>query len=69
MKLSKIAVAFSLLAASSTMAIDSNKDSNSNSNSDLICVESPVKECYPKVFEATKEWQTIKKGQEIPGGK
>lgn len=67
MKLSKIAVAFSLLAASSTMAIDSNKDSNSNS--DLICVESPVKECYPKVFEATKEWQTIKKGQEIPGGK
>lgn len=67
MKLSKIAVAFSLLAASSTMAIDSNKVSNSDS--DLICVESPVKECYPKVFEATKEWQTIKKGQEIPGGK
>lgn len=25
-------------------------------------------ECYPRVFEPTDQWQTVREGQEIPGG-
>lgn len=62
MKFLNAAVAFNLLAASNISAMDSTDKTKQ------ICVESPVKECYPKVFEPTKKWQTVKKGQDIPGG-
>lgn len=34
-----------------------------------ICVDEPVKECYPRIFEPTHEWKIIKKDQELPAGK
>lgn len=61
MKFSKTACLLFTLLATTT--------ASSNGDSDLICVEEPTKECYPRVFEPTKEWQIVKKGQEIPGGK
>lgn len=40
---------------------------SSSSKNDLICNESGDN-CYPKEFEATKEWQIVKPGQTIPAG-
>lgn len=35
---------------------------------DLICPDSNPFNCYPKVFEATRNWQPVKEGQLIPPG-
>lgn len=35
---------------------------------DLICSSENPKDCYPKVFQATDEFQVIREGQEIPHG-
>lgn len=68
MKLLRAAcVAFTLLLASAS-AFDSSEKSE-DSEDQLICVDSPVKECYPKVFKPSVEWQIVKEGQQIPKGK
>ncbi|KAK6463413.1 hypothetical protein DFJ63DRAFT_334947 [Scheffersomyces coipomensis] len=35
---------------------------------ELICNPSNPKDCYPKLFNPTKEWQNIREGQNIPAG-
>lgn len=35
---------------------------------DLICSSQNPKDCYPKVFQATDEFQVIREGQDIPHG-
>ncbi|EGX90388.1 ER translocation nucleotide exchange factor, putative [Cordyceps militaris CM01] len=39
-----------------------------NSKPDLICHTSDPQDCYPRLFEATDEFQQIRDGQEIPQG-
>lgn len=48
-------------------AISSSPDSPVAST-DLICPTSNAAECYPRIFEPTKDFQTIKEGQDIPPG-
>ncbi|KAF5100584.1 hypothetical protein D0Z00_001203 [Geotrichum galactomycetum] len=42
--------------------------SDPTKDQDLICVESPKKECYPKEFQPTNEWQIVREGQSVPKG-
>lgn len=37
-------------------------------STDLICPTSNAAECYPRIFEPTKDFQTIKEGQDLPPG-
>ncbi|SCW01348.1 LAFE_0D10594g1_1 [Lachancea fermentati] len=51
--------------------VDSLESTDDASESDLFVGDSLIcnsVECYPKIFEATKEWQTIKPAQHLPGG-
>lgn len=34
----------------------------------MICSENNPSDCYPQVFEPTKDWQVVKEGQQIPAG-
>ncbi|KFA48586.1 hypothetical protein S40293_00343 [Stachybotrys chartarum IBT 40293] len=40
----------------------------SSADSDLICHTSDVADCYPRVFQATDEFQTVHDDQELPPG-
>lgn len=42
--------------------------SATDQDKDLICSSANPKDCYPKVFQATDEFQEIREGQEIPHG-
>lgn len=42
--------------------------SASDTQADLICPTSNLAECYPRLFEPTKEFQQIKEGQQLPPG-
>lgn len=35
---------------------------------EVVCPDSNVAHCYPKVFKPTDEWQTVREGQDIPPG-
>lgn len=37
-------------------------------STDLICPTDNVADCYPRIFEPTKDFQIIKEGQDIPPG-
>lgn len=39
-----------------------------NTDGELICAPNNPTDCYPKIFEPTTEWQTIREGQDIPAG-
>ncbi|RDL38555.1 Uncharacterized protein BP5553_02895 [Venustampulla echinocandica] len=39
-----------------------------SSETDLICPTDNPTECYPRVFQPTKDFQVIREGQDIPGG-
>ncbi|CUM49604.1 unnamed protein product [Debaryomyces tyrocola] len=39
-----------------------------NTDGELICEPNNPTDCYPKIFEPTTEWQTIREGQDIPPG-
>lgn len=41
---------------------------NTSAESDLICSTENPKDCYPRIFQATDEFQVIREGQEIPHG-
>lgn len=62
----KTVFAFLLLTVACSVAMASSHPSNDNQ--DLICVESPKKECYPKEFQPTNEWQVVREGQSVPKG-
>lgn len=66
MKFSKNTIlAFLFLTIGCSVAMAS---SNPTKDQDLICVESPKKECYPKEFQPTNEWQVVREGQSVPKG-
>ncbi|TVY89994.1 Nucleotide exchange factor [Lachnellula willkommii] len=48
-------------------AISSSPDSPVAST-DLICPTTNAADCYPRIFEPTKDFQTIKEGQDLPPG-
>ncbi|KAJ3477856.1 hypothetical protein NLG97_g8726 [Lecanicillium saksenae] len=60
-----LGIAFLLL---STPALADSSDATENSKPDLICHTSDPKDCYPRVFEPTEEFQKIHDDQEIPPG-
>lgn len=61
MKWTNLAILTVLLATSSGQIVDIDEE--------LICNNpSNPHDCYPKIFQATTEWQTVKPQQEIPGG-
>lgn len=39
-----------------------------DTNEEIICNPSNPHDCYPKIFQPTDEWQTVKPNQDIPGG-
>lgn len=43
-------------------------DPKESSISDLICPNDNPSDCYPRIFEPTKDFQVIKEGQDIPPG-
>lgn len=66
MKFSKNTIlAFLFLTIGCSVAMAS---SDPTKDQDLICVESPKKECYPKEFQPTNEWQVVREGQSVPKG-
>lgn len=66
MKFSKNTIlAFLFLTIGCSVAMAS---SNPTKDQDLICVKSPKKECYPKEFQPTNEWQVVREGQSVPKG-
>ena len=56
-----------LLLPTLARAISSSPDS-AVASTDLICPTTNAAECYPRIFEPTKDFQTIKEGQDIPPG-
>lgn len=39
-----------------------------DSNTEFICSPSDPNDCYPQIFVPTDQWQSIREGQDIPGG-
>ncbi|KAJ6789551.1 hypothetical protein PWT90_09909 [Aphanocladium album] len=60
-----LGIAFLLL---STPALADSSDAKEISTPDLICHTSDPKDCYPRVFEPTEEFQKVHDDQEIPKG-
>lgn len=60
-----LGLAFLLL---STPVLAKSSDAKANSKPDLICHTSDPKDCYPRVFEATDEFQKVHDDQDIPPG-
>ncbi|KAM3554801.1 hypothetical protein ARSEF4850_006288 [Beauveria asiatica] len=52
----------------SAPVLASSPDAEENSKPDLICHTTDPKDCYPRVFEATDEFQKIHEDQELPHG-
>ncbi|CAK9437467.1 uncharacterized protein LODBEIA_P18450 [Lodderomyces beijingensis] len=42
--------------------------SSISSSKNIICNPEDASDCYPKLFEPSEQWQTIRPGQEIPPG-
>ncbi|KAL5329732.1 hypothetical protein ACEPPN_003248 [Leptodophora sp. 'Broadleaf-Isolate-01'] len=51
-----------------TRAVSSQPAASPAADADLICSTTDPTDCYPKVFEPTKDFQVIKEGQNIPPG-
>ncbi|TVY80429.1 Nucleotide exchange factor SIL1 [Lachnellula suecica] len=45
-----------------------NSPSSKSPSTDLICPTDNAAECYPRIFQPTKDFQDIKEGQDIPPG-
>ncbi|OAA80658.1 hypothetical protein LEL_00203 [Akanthomyces lecanii RCEF 1005] len=52
----------------STPVLAKSTDARENSKPDLICHTSDPKDCYPRVFEATDEFQKVHDDQDLPHG-
>lgn len=45
-----------------------NARTNGETGQNLICSPQDPDDCYPRIFEATEEFRTVREGQEIPQG-
>lgn len=45
-----------------------NTRANAKTEEDLICSSENPDDCYPRIFLATEEFQTVREGQELPQG-
>lgn len=62
-----LAMIFMVTVSSLPLASASTSE-NKSSDDDLICHTTDPKDCYPRVFQATDEFQTVHDDQEIPLG-
>jgi nucleotide exchange factor SIL1 len=62
--LSLACLAMPILAQATSMV----PSESPNADADLICSTLDETDCYPRTFEATKDFQVIKEGQDIPPG-
>lgn len=57
-----------LLLPTVTRAIASPSSESPDASTDLICPTDNAAECYPRLFQPTKDFQIIKAGQDLPPG-
>ncbi|RDW84386.1 hypothetical protein BP6252_01976 [Coleophoma cylindrospora] len=70
-RISKTAVGFACLCLpvlSRAVAAQASPLPSPSADTELICPTSNPSECYPRLFQPTKDFQTIKEGQDIPPG-
>lgn len=61
-----VLLAIALLPA--TASASSSPQHSPKADTDLICHTSDPKDCYPRIFEPTDEFQTVRDDQELPNG-
>lgn len=65
---STLFLAMIFMVSVSSLPLTAASQDASSSGDDLICHTSDPKDCYPRVFQATDEFQTVHDDQELPNG-